>query len=647
MRRLAADERGKISLATIFILLVMVTLLGLVANVGHAVGVKIELQNAADSAAYSTALWRARSLNAVTTCHHLLGEVTALVVLHESLGGPELDEHYGGSEVQTDEDEALEREISGWKNGAPYVGPILLFADLDYEFVEMIHELFVEGKQYSGATIYDARAVLKNQVLFAFTIKSITSTINGVLSATPVSAASNLVAVIVHLGVDVELLLLAKEWVVLQALEHGAGVTIPFKQAARELLIPALSQYGDFAAGSSQPAAVVAAIEATLTRLKEAHGVETLIVFPEPKKLTPPTRPEPPPETSSGTTSEPPPSEWKGREKPRGPGAVLERLREQINDFVGYARRFFEAADAASGGLGGKISGAVGSAIGFDVSQLTTVPGVGARTDGMEMPGNPSLESLPSFDWRMERRTQWVRATYPYVDSLRAGARRQFRNDDLLSFGVPASNAAAFLVHWSNRFTLVESYRLRSGEHSSGALPTPRMQVLVDMEPERKGRERWTTDDARAEKLFTLIAMAGRPAPRPLFFPGWFTSPERYEMLAYSQAITYNANGRKLANDNARQPNTGWDTLNWLPPVAAPEWGDHPLSESGPELFWDVILGGSGDASPGSRVQVNWQAKLVPVTVSRFREAAKSDKLPASLREPAELLRDHFELNTH
>jgi hypothetical protein len=68
-------------------------IIGFVGNAGYVVTEKVNTQNAADAVAFSSAQWMARGMNAVTATNHLLGEVTALVVCVEGLGGPEV----GGS----------------------------------------------------------------------------------------------------------------------------------------------------------------------------------------------------------------------------------------------------------------------------------------------------------------------------------------------------------------------------------------------------------------------------------------------------------------------------------------------------------------------------------------------------------------------
>ncbi len=91
LRTLAAGEDGLVSWATLIAVLFFTLLGALVFNVGNTVTKKLETQNAADSVAYAGALWQARGLNAVTAANHMMGELTALYVLHHAVGGEYLD----------------------------------------------------------------------------------------------------------------------------------------------------------------------------------------------------------------------------------------------------------------------------------------------------------------------------------------------------------------------------------------------------------------------------------------------------------------------------------------------------------------------------------------------------------------------------
>jgi hypothetical protein len=72
------DQRGVISILSVFALLILTALLGMVMNVGRQVDGKIRMQNAADEAAYSGAVVLARGMNTLAYTNHLLCDVFAL-----------------------------------------------------------------------------------------------------------------------------------------------------------------------------------------------------------------------------------------------------------------------------------------------------------------------------------------------------------------------------------------------------------------------------------------------------------------------------------------------------------------------------------------------------------------------------------------
>jgi len=81
VRQLHRDESGSISLATVFALLLLTMLLGMVINVGRQVDNKLKLQNAADSATYSGGVVLARGMNSLAFTNHMLSETFALTAI--------------------------------------------------------------------------------------------------------------------------------------------------------------------------------------------------------------------------------------------------------------------------------------------------------------------------------------------------------------------------------------------------------------------------------------------------------------------------------------------------------------------------------------------------------------------------------------
>jgi len=78
LRQLPRDERGVVSVLSVFAVLLLVMLLGYVMNVGRQVDSKIRLQNAADAAAFSGGVMIARGMNVLAFTNHLMCEVFAL-----------------------------------------------------------------------------------------------------------------------------------------------------------------------------------------------------------------------------------------------------------------------------------------------------------------------------------------------------------------------------------------------------------------------------------------------------------------------------------------------------------------------------------------------------------------------------------------
>jgi len=78
LRRVHRDQQGTISIVSVFAVMLLTMLLGMVMNVGRHVDGKIRMQNAADAAAYSGGTVMARGMNTLTFTNHLLFDVFAL-----------------------------------------------------------------------------------------------------------------------------------------------------------------------------------------------------------------------------------------------------------------------------------------------------------------------------------------------------------------------------------------------------------------------------------------------------------------------------------------------------------------------------------------------------------------------------------------
>lgn len=72
------DERGTITIVSVFAMLLLTMLLGMVMNVGRHVDAKVRMQNTADSAAYAGGVVLARGMNTLAFSNHLLFDVFSM-----------------------------------------------------------------------------------------------------------------------------------------------------------------------------------------------------------------------------------------------------------------------------------------------------------------------------------------------------------------------------------------------------------------------------------------------------------------------------------------------------------------------------------------------------------------------------------------
>ncbi|HEY7314768.1 MAG TPA: hypothetical protein VH643_35800 [Gemmataceae bacterium] len=157
-RDLHAEEEGMLSLASLFVVLGFLVLIGLLANAGTVTSRKLETQNAADAVAYSASVEMARGMNSITAINHLIGELTALVVLIHTLGGDELDQ--GKSPPSTP---AL---LKTWLTTAYYAAKAI-----DFDATPQVDDgAYDEASPESdvGGAIYDARKRLKMVLAWAY-----------------------------------------------------------------------------------------------------------------------------------------------------------------------------------------------------------------------------------------------------------------------------------------------------------------------------------------------------------------------------------------------------------------------------------------------------------------------------------------------
>jgi len=618
--RFGRDEDGKVAIVSIFAVLAIGGMIGLIVNTGQTVREKVELQTAADAAATTTTLWMARSMNAVTTANHLMGEATAVTVLLDGFAGP----RYGrGAPAVTDSGRIYLGLLNGLKATAA-VKPIGMMSPLVAAADEVVVNRVVglltkdQGRTSAGGMLYDARMTLKYVATVCLTVKTFANMVlpvavgfesTGVLA--PIGLFLEGIALGTHGLMSVYLGKVGWEWVQLAVVERAVAVGCPPVDAALTRgVLPGLSRYADIVVGSAGvPGGTNRAIRQALDALAAEHRLASLEIVPPVERLRLPVEREPPPDEADGSQ---PPRGWKGTfevAETREVRRIYGDLTGAVGKAIGSVGGLVSLAGALIEGAGRLLSGgkppAWATAVrkaGEDLEDLLSKrPPLPKPPDADGFRDNPSFaaDQLPSFDWRSERRSQWARATHPYVDDYRGPIVNWLRER------MPLSNAATYYVNWTNRFTLVRAHRLRSDAERT------HMHVVSGMLPEAKGDEPWVTDDQAARDLFAVVAVATRK-PSPNLLPRIFGAP-RGEQVAVAGGLLYNGNGNRVdpESKSAFQPDTGWDTLNWAIPVQAPEWGVGKPTVHGGDAF--AVFKKSKPVGPGAAVRLNWQGKLVPV----------------------------------
>ncbi len=488
------DESGQVNLLVAVIVLGLGVASCFVGDVGQRIQQKMHVQNAADAISYSNGLWVARSLNALTTANHLMGELTAIVVIHESLGGPELDKnHENQTSTLVNESVELDRFIDSLSDKASYrpgLIPIPILSGPDRTFVKlatsvMIGEKSDWGRHKSGAAIFDSVMLLKHEYAAALTLKAFCGVLNRV------SVALVGIGVTAPLGVTVEGFALAghfyanrlifdllKERIFLSGLEAVVPLAASMKKPIRKILIPSISQYADSIVGVTYSkkgtllkAPIVRAQSDTLNRLKDEYALDHVAQVQHRNRPQLPVEIETV-EDDSGTEQQLITSPWAGEPVRGSTRDLLKELQKlqgsarEIKRVIGWANKILDAAgDLFATALPRKWRNDLENLT--NVEKLLAIPDLSKIEDLQELDlkrlkvfsYNPSHELFKApenrFNWEAEQHSQWMRATYPCVDSSRAYLR------DFFHEVIPNSGMATYYTHWTKKYCMLEVYRLR------------------------------------------------------------------------------------------------------------------------------------------------------------------------------------------
>lgn len=212
-----------ISLVSLFAVLGLLILFGALANVGRTTTRKLETQNAADAVAHGAGVEMARGLNSVTTGNHLIGELTALCIIHHGFGGDELDKG------QYRED-WVSKGVLLWA----YKDALLGYATPIQPVTEAFTQAF--NTPLTGGAIRDSRIQLRYVLAQAFELHGAGAALFFTIFFTAEGISMMEAAVVIETKVLIE-------WKILNVLEQMAKATVPIKKQIMSLAIPALHKY--------------------------------------------------------------------------------------------------------------------------------------------------------------------------------------------------------------------------------------------------------------------------------------------------------------------------------------------------------------------------------------------------------------------
>jgi hypothetical protein len=281
-RRLHEEEAGMVTIVSIVVILLFLLLANLVWNIGWTTTTKMKVQNGADAASYSSALWMARGLNAVTATNHLMGEMQAFVVIHSALGEkhPKRKEHtspplsnasfpksIGDAADQVD-------RFQGAKN---------LLVDTAYPLAQKLSQIpffaldYMKGKPeidggeiQMGSTISDGRYYIMKVMTAEYFLRAVA----GVLEKVPFPPITALGYAIDGICIGVEVILLV-EWYVLYGLEEVYTGSKEFANALREKALPFAQKFEGLVAK-----AIPAVAAAAGPKIAQDNGCKDGFVYP-------------------------------------------------------------------------------------------------------------------------------------------------------------------------------------------------------------------------------------------------------------------------------------------------------------------------------------------------------------------------------
>ena len=525
LKRFHQSDQGSMPFLNLFAILFALVLCVFVFNSSFILKQRVETQNAADAGASAVGEVTARYMNSLTGANHLMGEVLSLVIVHDAIGGENLDTD---TPEPTPADDRLLIAHNNYASAAAAAG--VSMTDIAFQTVSQA----ILASKSPMTMEFKAKERLKELLALVYHVQAAGYWMVAT-DIPPVVAAG----FALHASMEpLELLILA-EYEFLNRLHDIARAMTPIKMFLEESLLPEIKRY--------------------TVQLTEQY-----------------------------------------------PLAAQEVMRQIA-----------------------EMNGVTGAAISFEGElRLPVVIDPHAKAMTLLTTAADTIElatagccNCPIYSTQIDRDqivkvTQLARATFPWVN---------YHRQPILDLLTPLmlSEAREAYKDATDGYSKYLCSKLQI-ERDLG------LYVLAGYPGPDKGHALWTEDPDLADEEFAILSVVHRPAPQTIGTSDFFQQQHEKGTLAMSQVLLYNANPQVRAEHPIdltckrivpnRQADIGWDTLNWAP-------GARPY-----ELVAVTNRGGAPDPE-FPRIQLNWQAKLVPKSNVMVKALHKNNRLlPAEIQ---------------
>lgn len=468
-------------------LVAMALLLAYIFNLSSELIEREKMQHAADSAAYSSAVWMARGMNTIASINHSIGEQVAFCIALEAFGGPEAN---GSAFEPCREERNIINEAKMAGTSYCSLSPNPYIKGVESRIVNTMVDWLKDGKNYAAAACYDAKLTLKYYMIMTLRVKMAGTILINLGKTVPWLRFLIPIGLALHASVEYYFLKAFIEYPIILVMEQN----IRFLASAKKILyysnIEENVQNAQKIAGETD-STVYDNIKTSMEELKNTYKFENYCIasskthvpdeLGDQRAFLPLCR-----EKTSNTKGKVTQnravlknSPWvAGINSPYKelPEIPIDGLNTDIFDTTTARQAVKDAQsknDAQSRKKRKKARGAISNATN-QINQMSS--GKYGPDTKWGFSNNPSVWSYPSgcFDYTSESVSQWVRASYPVVDVLRdavvnyytKGSRNSFKLDS--EFAI--SNNVKQSVNGTDITDMDIENRIKSLESKLGSL---------------------------------------------------------------------------------------------------------------------------------------------------------------------------------